>query len=39
MVVDRDGELKLLVSFDATDIQIAGDLAYLLADHERERAN
>ena len=30
MVIDRSGELKLLVSFDATDVEIAEDLAYLL---------
>jgi len=30
MVVDRNGELKLLVSFDATDIELADDLAYLV---------
>ena len=30
MVIDRNGELKLLVSFDATDLEIAEDLAYLL---------
>lgn len=30
MVVDRNGELKLLVSFDATDVDLADDLAYLV---------
>ncbi len=30
MVVDRSGELKLIVPFDATDEQVAADLAYLL---------
>lgn len=30
MVVDRDGELKLLVSFDATDVEVAEDLEYLV---------
>jgi protein SCO1/2 len=30
MVVDRNGELKLLVSFDATDVELAEDLEYLV---------
>ena len=30
MVIDRTGELKLLVSFDATDEEIAEDLSYLV---------
>lgn len=30
MVVDRSGELKLVIPFDATDEQVAADLAYLL---------
>ena len=31
MVIDRSGELKLLVSFDATDNEIAEDLSYLVS--------
>lgn len=30
LVVDRSGELKLIIPFDATDEQVAADLAYLL---------
>lgn len=30
MVVDRSGELKLVIPFDATDEQVAADLAYLV---------
>ena len=30
MVVDRAGELKLVIPFDATDEQVAADLAYLV---------
>jgi len=30
MVIHRDGELKLLVSFDGTDVEVADDLAYLV---------
>ena len=31
MVIDQSGELKLLVSFDATDDEIAEDLSYLVS--------
>ena len=30
MVIDRNGELNLLVSFEDTDFEVADDLAYLV---------